>query len=237
MSTQIKTRQAFYGKALARVHAESYGNTFLAGFDWLAAQIKQAPGPARVFDLGCGDGSWLAAAKNMSIAGEGVDISSEFVSLAKGKGLNVRHESVALAHPPVGTNAVTALGEVLAYAPAALTPCVLNVGRALPKGGVFIFDLPGPETPTSQRDFQGVDSQGADWNMRIRNRIGDHKLTRTIQLETKVGLVEEVHEQHLFSPDEVEDILHGFGFRVEILASYGPCPLLPGRFGVLAHKS
>lgn len=225
-------RHAFYGAALAQAHAEAYADNFHTGFDWLGEMVKTAPGPARLFDIGCGDGSWMRAARDMKIEVKGIDISQAFTSMAKQTGLDVSQESAAQAQLPAGTNAVTALGEVLAYAPAALTPCALNVARALPSGGVFIFDMPGPDVPEGE-----VEAQGDGWHLHAKTRIKGSRLTRQISVEGAGGVEKEVHHQHLFAAKDVRDILSGFGFQAEIFDSYGACALLPGRFAILARKS
>ncbi|HGG05837.1 MAG TPA: class I SAM-dependent methyltransferase, partial [Aliiroseovarius sp.] len=192
---------------------------------------KSAGTAPRLFDIGCGDGTWMAAARDMNIDVHGIDISDSFVDMCREKGLEVELESAVLATPPAGTNAVTALGEVLAYAPAAFTPCALILSRTLPKGAVFIFDLPGPDTPETETSVQGE-----RWSLTSKTQVDGKRLTRTIQVDTKDGLSEEVHQQTLFAADEVADILREFGFDVDIVKSYGPCRLLPGRFGILARK-
>ncbi|MCP5037450.1 MAG: class I SAM-dependent methyltransferase [Rhodobacteraceae bacterium] len=231
MIKAVKTRDLFYSAALARAHSEVYSDTFEPGFNWLASQIKDAPGPAQLFDIGCGDGTWLAAARDMNITGQGIDTSPDFVSIAVAKGLNVTNETAMQARAPKGTNAVTALGEVLAYKPASLAPTALNMARSLPKGGVFIFDLPGPDMVQKV-----ASSEGDDWQLTSRTFISGKSLSRQITIDGPEGRIEETHYQHLFSDKEVSGILTGFGYDVEILTSYGPCEFLPGRFAVLARK-
>ena len=232
MTTPLKTQNIFYASALAQAHSEAYTDTFKSGFSWLAKTLKTAPGPMQLFDIGCGDGTWLAAARDMKIAGEGIDISADILKIAQKKGLQVRQGSAASTPPPAGTNAVTALGEVLAYKPTALTPCALNIARVLPKNGLFIFDLPGPGTPQNTGS-----SQGLSWKLEARSFVSGNTLSRQIHIETEDGIVEETHFQHLFSPEEVSDILTGLGFEVQVLTSYGPCEFLPGRYGILARKT
>lgn len=228
---KIRTRTSLYGEPLARIHSEAYSDTFRAGFPWLAKQIKTAPGPARLFDIGCGDGTWMQAANNMKITTEGIDVSGYFVDKCQKKGLQVALNSAAQTVVPKGTNAVTALGEVLSYKPANLSVVAFNTFRALPKGGVFIFDVPSLEmTPKTHK------SEGDNWQLEARTFVSGNTISRHITMMTPQGRQEETHFQRLFSPHEVTGILTGFGFSLEILDHYGDCALLPGRFGVLARK-
>ena len=232
MNRAVRPRAPLYGKVLAHIHAERFAGQFAPAFDWLAARVRESAAHPRLFDLGCGDGRWLAHAANLKIAGEGIDISPFFIEAAQARGVTARQDSAASALPPPGTTAVTALGEVLAYAPAALAPCLRNLSRALPPGGVVLFDLPGPDTPPGDNDLGGP-----GWRMSVQTRIEGVSLTRRIFIETHAGVERETHHQRLFSPDEALGIARGFGFEATLLDSYGPCPLLPGRFAVMAVRA
>lgn len=225
------TRTSLYAGPLARVHSEAYSDTFKSGFTWLARQIDRAPGPAHLFDIGCGDGTWMAAARDMNIASEGIDTSAYFVNICRDKGLQVNLDSASQALIPKATNAITALGEVLSYKPAALSSVAINAFRALPKKGVFIFDVPGLDMTQDAHK-----SEGDNWQLEARTFVSGNSISRHITIITPEGRDEETHFQRLFSPHEVTGILSGFGFSVEILSAYGDCALLPGRFGVLACK-
>lgn len=229
--TQITTRTSLYGDPLARIHSAAYSDTFRAGFPWLAAQIKTAPGPVHLFDIGCGDGTWMHAANRLKINSEGVDISAYFVDICKRNGLQVSLNSAAQTVIPKGTNAVTALGEVLSYKPTSLSVVAFNTFRALPAGGVFIFDLPSLEMTQETHK-----SEGDNWQLEARTFVSGNTISRHITMMTPQGRQEETHFQRLFSPHEITGILTGFGFSAEILDSYGNCALLPGRFGILARK-
>lgn len=227
----VTTRHSFYSRAVATAHAEAFAGTFQPAHSWLAAQIQSGAPRPYLFDIGCGDGSFLEAMGNMGIFGEGIDISAAFVAMAKKRALIVRQESASQAELPAATTAITALGEVLAYAPAALAPVMLRASRALPSGGVMIFDLPSPDTPERESE-----AKGDGWTMQTRTWIEGETLTRDIDMDFQGMRVQEWHKQHLFRPDDVRGIAQGFAMECEILTSYGPCPLLPGRFAVLARK-
>ncbi len=231
MSAPLRARRNIYGPALARLHAQAYGDTFAPAWPWLASQIRAAAPRPYLFDIGCGDGRWLAYARNMKIDGQGIDTSPVFVTMTRENGGEAALESAATMRPPARITAATALGEVLAYKPAALAPAVLTLARALPSGGLLFFDLPGPDIQ------EGDSDRGGDgWRLSVQLRKQGNLLVRKIQIETSEGLEQEVHEQVLFAPQEALGIVEGFGLQGEILASYGRCKLLPGRFAIRAVK-
>lgn len=227
----MRRRNNIYGTRLAQIHAQAYGDAFAPAWPWLASQILAASPQPYLFDIGCGDGRWLAHASNMNIDGQGIDTSDVFVTMARKNGGEVALESAANMRPPPRISAATALGEVLAYKPAALAPAILTLARSLPTGGLLFFDLPGPDIPESDDDHGGK-----GWRLSVQNRKKGKLLVRNIQIETAEGLEREVHEQVLFAPQEALEIVEGFGLKGEILESYGPCPLLPGRFAIRARK-
>ncbi len=228
---KIRPRRAFYGSWLARIHAELYAERYAPAWPWLAAQITEASARPFLFDIGCGAGRWPAYAKSMKIEVEGIDISEEFVHICREKGLHVRHESAQHAAPPPQISAATALGEVLAYKPASLAPAIRDLARALPPGGLVFFDLPGPDTPEGDSD-----RGGKGWRLSVQQRKSGRDLLRKIQVETARGREIELHELRLFEPEEALGIVEGLGLAGEILESYGPCPLAPGRFAIRAVK-
>lgn len=231
----VTTRHAFYSLAVATAHATGFAQQFRPGYGWLAGQIQSSAARPYLYDVGCGDGSFLAAMGELGLFGEGIDISGAFVAMARRRGLKVRQDSAAQAALPPQTTAVTALGEVLAYAPAALAPFAARAARALPEGGVVILDLPGPGTPERETEAQG-EAEGEPWTLSARTRIEGRKLKRDIEMEFQGRRIEEWHEQHLFSPEDATGIFGGLGFDTELFDSYGPCPLLPGRFALVARK-
>ncbi len=231
MNRPVTAQAPIYGEAIAQIHARAFAGTFHAGFDWLASQVAGSALQPLLFDIGCGNGDWLAHAAARGIACRGIDQSPAFVKMCRQRGLDAHPGQAARAPLPRGTTAITALGEVLAYQPAALAPVVLNAARALPEGGLLLFDLPGPEVPAGDHD-----KGGPGWRLTSQVRLRGAMLTRKIHLETTEGTSQEVHHQRLFSPGEARDIVQGLGFEVEILDSYGPAPMLPGRFAIRARK-
>lgn len=224
-----------YDSALAQVHAEGFAATYAAGFDWLAARIGARP-DARLFDLGCGDGTWLSFAAAAGIPGAGADLSPAFVAMARARGFDVRRSTAARAPIPDGTTAITALGEVLSYVDPdldgpSLAPVLLHASQALPPGGMLIADLIGPDTPA-----RIVETEGDGWQMRSEVTLTGMTLTRRITLTTARGTETTTHRQAVLSPESVRDEARALGLHAELLAAYGPAPLLPGRFALMAVK-
>jgi hypothetical protein len=66
-------------------------------------------------------------------------------------------------------------------------------------------------------------------------------LTRRITSFRKVGELyrrdHEVHRLRLFPPSELASELRDTGFRVRVLAGYGPQRFVPGHAGFLARKA
>lgn len=220
----------FYGPQLARIHAEGFAPKLAPAFPWLLAQIQSVAAKAQLWDLGCGDGLWLGFAQSAGLHVEGVDRSRAFVELCHCKGLAVRCTDAAQAQMPKGTTAVTALGEVLCYEPAALVPVTKHLAQQLPVGGGFWFDLIGPEVRPSLGRYVE-----RDWCIESEVEISGDSLCRRITIESEHGIHTELHRQQIFQPHEVLDLLGQHGFVAHMRKSYGDLALLPGRFAVAAR--
>ncbi len=231
MTEQFTTRTAFFAEPLARLHAEFFADRFRAGFDWLADQLRSTASRPVLFDLGCGAGAWMTHVSNMKIKAYGIDKSHYFVNICRDAGLDVRPDCAASAPLPEAVSAVTALGEVLAYHPSALAPAARRIARALPPGGLLLFDLPGPDLAEGD-----IDRAGPGWRLTLQTRVEGNRLLRRIFLETGAGTSQETHHLRLFAPEEALGILRGFGFEAEILTGYGPAELPPGHFALRARK-
>lgn len=225
-----------YTPDLARIHSEGYNDTFDEAHDWLAAQILNGPGNAQLFDIGCGDGTWLSVAEDRGVPGEGVDLSPAFVEIAQARGLLVKQGNAADIRIPKGTTAITCLGEVLSYVDATtkrdtLLPVAQAAFEALPSGGLLFADLIGPRClPNARRNT------GGDWQMRIEVTVERALLTRRIETQVDDRFDTVIHQQTRRHPDSTKHALEAMGWHCQILDSYGPAPLLPGRFGIRLTK-
>ena len=123
------------------------------------AKLAHRPGDVcHVCDVGCGDGRMLQQLAAYGITGWGCDLSAAFVALAHGKGIAVQQCNAAEARLPK-SSLIIALREVLAYidtdARTPFDPVTAEAHTRLVPGGFFVFDLPGPATPSSQALREG----------------------------------------------------------------------------------
>ncbi len=223
-----------YSAALAHIHADEFTAWQRPAYPWLIEHVRKTADQPHLHDLGCGDGAWLDAASAAGIEVSGSDISPAFVELARARGLDVVVSGARAAPWPDGTTAITALGEVLCYDDGDGAPfwdVAAAAAQDLSAGGLLIGDLIGPDTPAASRE-----TEGDGWQMVSETRIDGERLTRRMTLAGAAATEEIVHLQTVFSPNTVETGLCDLGFSVEIRDSYGPCPLLPGRFSVMARR-
>ena len=81
------------------------------------------------------------------------------------------------------------------------------------------------------------DSGGTGWQMSVTVDVADNLLTRRMRIEGGRGAARQlVHRQTVLDPASVTRRLDRLGFDVTVLDSYGPCPLLPGRFAIRAVR-
>ncbi|MBO9472303.1 methyltransferase domain-containing protein [Shimia sp. R10_1] len=221
-----------YSPDLARIHAEGFTATFAQSFDWLAETLQHGPTPPKLFDVGCGDGAWLDAARSRGVMGAGIDLSPAFVARARQRGLDVCEGNAANASIPSGTTAITCLGEVLSYIDPAtghdtLVPFAQTAFDALPSGGLVLADLIGHRCLP-----QAARHSGDDWAVRVEVTVGGSRLSRRIETQVADRIDWVTHHQTRRAPQATKAALEAIGWRCDILQSYGPAPLLPGHFAI-----
>ena len=236
----------FYDEDLAYIHHAGFGDMVLGATPGLLALLRRAGVTSGlVVDLGCGPGLWLRELLSQGYGALGVDVSPAFVALSRetAPGAELR---LASAHdlelPPCA--AVTAISEVLCYAPAddppPLAETAHRIHRALQPGGLLIFDVivqePGP--PMAYRTWR----EGEDWAILIEveeDRDGGW-LTRDMTLFRDAGggyrRSRETHRQRLFRAEEIETWLRDIGFEVETARAYGYFELAPRRMAFVCRK-
>jgi len=238
-----------YRDDLAYIHDAGFGGVALAAAPVLLYALRhQRILGGLVVDLGCGSGLLARAVSDAGFDVLGIDISEAMAALARKRVPHgqFRVESLLTAQLPPCV-AVTAVGECLNYlfdegnSLPALARLFRRAYHALAPGGLFLLDVAGPGRvpgPGPRRIF----AEGDDWAvLAVNEEDRRHEiLTRRITSFRRVGDLyrrdQEVHRQRLLKRHELAGRLRKTGFRVRILAGYGPLRFGPGQYGLLARK-
>jgi SAM-dependent methyltransferase len=240
---------AAYRDDLAYIHDAGYGGLARSAAPVLLDALRRS-GIERglVIDLGCGSGILSQAVSAAGYDILGIDISAAMIAQARRRvpGGRFRVGSLLTAELPPCV-AVAAVGECVNYlfdpghSKRAVVRFFRRVHDAVAAGGPFLFDAAGPGRvpgPGPSRVWREED----DWAVLV-NAEEDRRrrlLTRRITSFRKVGELyrrdHEVHRLRLFPPSELAGALRDIGFRVRVLAGYGPLRFAPGHAGFLARK-
>jgi SAM-dependent methyltransferase len=238
-----------YRDDLAFIHDGGFGHFARGAAPLLLDELRRrGVDSGLVVELGCGSGilSEQVAAGGFNVLG--IDISPAMVALARQRvpGGSFRVESLLTAELPPCV-AVVAVGECFNYlfdADHSWEGVRRVLGRAfeaLTPGGLLLFDADEPGRvpgPGPSRTW----AEGDGWAVLVTAEEDRQQglLTRHITSFRRFGELyrrdHEVHRLRLLPRAEVVSWLEGLGFQVQILASYGPVPLLPGYAGFLARK-
>ena len=141
--------------------------------------------------------------------------------------------------------AVTAIGEVLNYAfdtannDRVRAELFERVYRALLPGGLWLFDMAGPERATPGQRHRTF-AEGSGWAVLVETDVAAGMLTRTITSFRQVGSTyrrsTEVHRLGLVDHAIVLESLSAAGFDASSIASYGAMSLPQGLVAFLARK-
>jgi SAM-dependent methyltransferase len=237
-----------YGPALAAVHHHGYGDVAEDAARALAALLRRA-GVHRqlVIDLGCGSGILARGLTARGFDVLGVDPSSAMIRLARQTAPRARFvlgsaETVDL--PACG--AIVSTGEAITYlspgksASALLRRHVRRAARALPPGGLFVFDaiVRDPERPLRYRTWR----EAADWLVLVEadENVRRGELTRRIAVLTRSRggwrRSDETHRVGVYDRRWVVATLQAHGFTVRTLRRYGRTPLGARRVVFVGRK-
>ena len=233
-----------YGTDLAYIHDAGFSNFSLNAAPGLLAILRRnGIDHGLVVDLGCGSGIW---ARQLSFAGYGVfgvDVSPAMIRLARKRAPKAKFVSASLLDTELPKcAAVTAIGECLSYAlqddesGKKLNRLLRRIRRALPSGGVFVFDF----VKSGRMPRKGY-WMGDDWAVLVEaGAAGDRILTRQITSFRKTGSsyrrTGEIHRLRMYEEAEMEAALQRAGFAVERLKAYGALRLRSWHGGMLARR-
>jgi SAM-dependent methyltransferase len=211
-----------YGPDLARVHAAGF--TFVAEAAARELLGRLDPG-SRVLELGCGDGTTAARLVAAGHTVVGIDSSAAMIELARARvpEADLRVGSFVDAEIPGQFDAAIAIGEVLGYLldeRAELDGVLRRLRRALPPGGLLVFDLAGPGR-AGPPNF----AEGDGWLVTTRAREDGDLLTRAIatfrrERDGRWRRTDETHRLRLHDPDAVIERLRRHGFAAHTLPGY-----------------
>jgi SAM-dependent methyltransferase len=215
-----------YGVDLAAVHASGFTQIAVAAARELLERLSR---PARVLDLGCGDGTSAALLTQAGHEVHGVDLSSAAIELARQRAPSASFEvgSFLDAPLPAGCDAVLAAGEVLGYAidsrvgADSLSLVLERIFDTLNPGGLLLFDLATPDRGKAGERRSWTEGDG--WTVLVEIESTSEQLTRRIVTFREIGggrhrRAEEVHTLNLYSPARVLAALRSVGFTAQVLA-------------------
>jgi SAM-dependent methyltransferase len=239
------SRMPGYGVDLAAVHAAGFTEIAHAAARELLTRLSR---PARVLDLGCGDGTSAALLTEAGHEVHGLDLSPAAIELARQHAPTASFEvgSFLDAPLPARCDAVLAAGEVLGYAidprvtTDSLSLVLRRISGALSSSGLLLFDL---ATPDRGQATQGRSwTEGDGWTVLVDTDCISTRLTRRIVTfrdagEGRYRRAEEVHTLNLYPPAHVLGALHDAGFTAQALADgYADLTMPPGLTAYLARN-
>ena len=238
-----------YRDDLAYIHDAGFGGIARAAAPVLldALQHQRILG-GLVVDLGCGSGLLAQAVSDAGYEVLGIDISEAMAALAQVRATRSISRGVA----PDARRSLPALPSRPSASASTTSSTRATTSRRSPSssGGSTMpsrrmdyscLTWPGPVgyPGRARGDFF---AEGDDWAVLSVNEEDRRReiLTRRITSFRKVGdhyrRDHEIHRQRLLKRQELALQLRKTGFRVRILAGYGPLRFGPGQHGLMARK-
>jgi SAM-dependent methyltransferase len=237
----------WYGEDVAYIHDVGHADFALGSAPGIKGILERSGiGEGLIVDLGCGTGLLARELVDAGYDVFGIDISEAMVEIARMRAPEAEFRVGSLFEVGIPhCGAVTAISEVLNYL---FDPENEDLGRvfgrvhdSLAPGGVFVFDVLGPEQVPPGTRAKGF-RVGEDWAV-LSEREEDAErgtMERRIVSFRKVGehyrRTDEVHRVRLYDPSELTAELERAGFRVLTMQAYGDLPLEEGHTAFVARK-
>ncbi len=235
-----------YRPDLAYVHDIGFGHLATGGGRALLGELRRRGlKEGTIVDIGCGGGIAAGVFAESGYAVVGLDLSRAHIEIARRRVPQATFRVGSFVDTDLPRCiAACAIGEVLNYGfddrngRAARSVLFGRVFAALAAGGVFLFDVAGPDRAPDRptRTF----FEGDDWALLVETAAEAGGLTRRIVTYRRAGgsyrRDSETHRLRLIPPGDVVSELRAVGFGVEEVGRYGDRPLPPGLHGFIAHK-
>ena len=187
--------------------------------------MKLKEHPVRVgLDVGCGGGWFTRAFARAGYTVTGLDKSAETLDFAQAKAIEegVRGEyilgDIAAMKLPKRFDFVTAINDCINYIPKnKLCSALKNIGGALKKGGVFLFDISSPRKFNEKIANTVCADDREEVTYLAFNRVHGDEVTMDVTLFTKRAdgafeRADETHVQYIYTEEEIALALEKSGF-------------------------
>lgn len=232
---------------LAYIHAAAFETIALGAAPAIVRRLQSSNVPIRkVIDLGCGAGPLTKSLVNAGFDVTGVDTSDALLQLARVRVPEARFIRASIYDTDIRDHdAIVAVGEPLTYHPQEadadhlVATFIQRAAKALPPGGLLIFDVIGLGEPSlAGRNW----SSAEDWAVLVETTENHaaRTLVRNIEIFRRIREAyrrsHEVHQVRLFDVSVLRDQLSVNGFAVEVSPSYGALRLPPRRHALFATR-
>lgn len=175
-------------------------------------------------DVGCGGGWFTRAFIKAGYAVTGLDKSSEMLDFAQAKAMEegVRGEyilgDITRMKLPKRFDFVTAINDCINYIPKNKLDCAMkNIGGAIKKGGIFLFDVSSPRKFREKIANTVCADDRDEITYLAFNRVCNDEVTMDVTLFCKrsdgaFDRTDETHVQYIYEEEEIVQALERNGF-------------------------
>lgn len=238
-----------YREDLAYIHDVGFGDFARTAAPGLLAILRQKGiGTGLVVDLGCGSGIWAQELRKNGYDVVGIDLSAAMIEIARERVPEAKFIRGSFLQTQLPRcHAITAVGECFNYLfdrqnnPQSLNRFFERVFAVLHAGGLFIFDIIGPECEPRSRPQQRF-LEGPDWAILLRVEMNAKKeelMRRIVSFRKVDGFYrrdEETHRLQLLRASDIAVDLRRIGYRVRFIRGYGEHRFRKGHVGLVARK-